>query len=158
MKLRFASLVVAVALAASVAQTFAAQRGPAPSGEATAQIRRATKHYADLILAMDATGLSEAFATDGEMIVVGQPPVQGRATIKQAFESFKDYKVQSEEMTADYIALTGTGVRAEGSYKQTVQVPDGKVVSVHGTYVADWIRGADGSWLIKTLTTTPQQP
>ena len=148
-------MTLAVTLAATVTPISAAH-ARSPSGEPTTEIRRATKHYADLILAMDAPGLSAAFAPDGEMVVVGQPPVRGRATIREAFESFKDYKVQSEEMTADYIALSGTGARAEGTYKQTVRVPDGSVVSVHGTYVADWIRAADGSWLIKTLTTTPQ--
>jgi uncharacterized protein (TIGR02246 family) len=156
MKLTVASLTFAVALAVTVTPMSAVQSRP-PSGEPTTEIRRATKHYADLILAMDAAGLSAAFAPDGEMVVVGQPPVRGRAPIREAFESFKDYKVQAEEMTADYIALSGTGARAEGTYKQTVRVPDGSVVSVHGTYVADWIRAADGSWLIKTLTTTPQQ-
>lgn len=156
MTLTVASLTLAVALAVTVTPMSAVQSRP-PSGEATTEIRRATKHYADLILAMDAAGLSAAFAPDGNMVVVGQPPVQGRTAIREAFESFKDYKVQTEEMTADYIALSGTGARAEGTYKQTVRVPDGSVVSVHGTYVADWIRAADGSWLIKTLTTTPQQ-
>ncbi|HEY2152366.1 MAG TPA: SgcJ/EcaC family oxidoreductase [Vicinamibacterales bacterium] len=157
MKLTLATLALGVALAATVTPISAVQ-AQAPSGEATAQIRRATKHYADLILAMDATGLSAAFAPDGEMVVVGQPPVRGRANIRETFESFKDYKVQAEEMTADYIALSATGARAEGTYKQTVRLPDSKVVSVHGTYVANWIRAADGSWLIKTLTTTPQEP
>jgi uncharacterized protein (TIGR02246 family) len=156
MKLSLASLALGLALAATVTPMSAEHRQP-PSAEPTAEIRRATKHYADLILAMDASGLAAAFAPDGEMVVVGQPPVRGRQTIREAFESFKDFKVQAEEMTADYIAITGTGARAEGTYKQTVRVPDGSVVSVHGTYVADWIRAADGSWLIKTLTTTPQQ-
>ncbi len=150
-----AALVLGIALAATPAPISALRSQP-PSAAAPAEIRLATRHYADLILAMDATGLAGAFAPDGEMVVVGQPPVRGRATIREAFESFKDYKVQAEEMTTDYIAITGTGARAEGAYKQTVRVPDGSVVSVHGTYVAEWIRAADGSWLIKTLTTTPQ--
>ena len=60
------------------------------------------KHCARSDPATDAPGLSAAFAPDGETAVVGRR-VRGRATIREAFESFKDYKAQSEETaTADY--------------------------------------------------------
>jgi len=117
------------------------------------QLRRATQHYADLVLAMDHAAIAALFTPDGEVAVEGQPPIQGPEAIRKHLESFKDYHVQAETLTADTVAVQGTAGRVTGTYRQRVRLPAGDIVEVSGTYTADWQRDTAGVWRLRRMST-----
>ena len=121
------------------------------------QLREATQEYAARVAAMDNAAIAALFTTDGEMVVVGQPSVRGRDAIRRHLETFKEFHVEMELLTADTVAARGNSGRVEGTYRQRVRVPAGDVVEVHGTYVAEWMRERNSTWHIRRVLTTPQQ-
>ena len=67
-----------------------------------------------------------------------------------------DFKVLSEEVTADTVtARDPAHGQASGTYRQSVRLPKGDVVEVHGTYTAEWLRAADGTWQMERITAVP---
>jgi len=91
------------------------------------------------------------------MTVEGQPSIRGRDAIRKHLQSFADFRVQSETLTADAIAVDGPRGHVTGTYRQRVRVPAGDVVEVHGTYSADWVRDPQGAWHIQRMLTVPQR-
>jgi uncharacterized protein (TIGR02246 family) len=147
---RRAGLALAAVLAASCAGL-----GPGGTARTVREVRAATETYAARIAAMESGAIAASFTADGEMAVEGQPPVRGPEAIKKHLEGFSAYHVQSEMLTADAVQVDGATARVSGRFRQTVRVPDGKVVEARGSYRALWVRGADGAWRIRRMTTTP---
>jgi hypothetical protein len=81
--------------------------------------------------------------------------VRSREAIRKQLESFKDFSVQSEALTADTINVDGNRAHVTGTYRRRVRIPAGDVVEVHGAYAADWLREGN-DWHIQKLFTTPQ--
>jgi uncharacterized protein (TIGR02246 family) len=123
--------------------------------DAQAQLHEATEHYAQLVRAMDSNAIANLYTTDGESVIVGQPPIRGREAIRKQLESFSGFSVQSETLTADTITVDGPRAHVTGTYRQRVRVPAGEVMEVHGAYAADWLREGN-DWHIQKLRTTPQ--
>jgi uncharacterized protein (TIGR02246 family) len=119
-----------------------------------AELRAATRHYAQLVLAMDNVRIAALFTRDGEMSADGQEPVRGQDAIRKFLEGFKAYHVLGESLTADEISVHGPIGEVAGQYHQRVRLPAGKVVEVSGTYTAEWRRDRDGSWRIYRIATT----
>jgi len=105
---------------------------------------------------MDSAAIAALFTEDGEVTVVGQPPVRGRAAIARQLASFIDFHVLAETLTADRLDVAGREGLVAGTYRQRVRIPSGEVVEVHGSYTADWRREADATWHIRRMTTTPE--
>ncbi len=124
---------------------------------ATTQLRQATENYAHLIAAMDSAAIAAMYTEDGESVVAGAPTLHGREAIRKQLESFRDYHVISEELTADTITIDGGHGHVAGTYHQKVRIPSGEVVQVHGGYAADWVRAGHGVWHIQRLVTTPER-
>ena len=121
------------------------------------EIRGLTQHYAELVLAMDSAGIAALFTADGEVAADGQAPIHGPAAIRAHLETFKDYHVLAESLTADRIAVAGSTGHVVGTYHQRVRLPSGEVVEVGGTYTADWVRDPTGAWHIQRMATVAQK-
>jgi uncharacterized protein (TIGR02246 family) len=145
----------ALIIAVIVASTACATR--VSTADATTQLRQATENYAHLILAMDGAAIAALYTDDGESVVVGQPPLRGPEAIRKQLESFRDYHVLSENLTADTITIDGPDGHVVGKYRQRVRIPSGDVVEVHGGYAADWIRVRRDGWKIRRMVTTPEK-
>lgn len=119
------------------------------------ELRAATAHYAELVARMDSAAIAALFTEDGEVAVGSQPPTVGRAAILRHLESFRDFHVLAERLTAERIRVQGGHAEVSGSYEQQVRVPAGEVLTVHGSYTASWTKGAGGAWQIRRMVTTP---
>ena len=97
------------------------------------------------------------FAPDGAIVVQAGPPVRGRAAIEQFLDRFKQFHVLSERMTTDVVEVRGQEASSRGTYWQRVRLPGRSVVEVHGRCRIEWVRAADGTWWIETISTTPEQ-
>ena len=144
-------------LALALLSLSCATRGSAPPASPEDQLRQATAAYAALVRAMDHSAIAALFTPDGEMASEGQPTVRGREAIKQHLESFKDFHVQANTLTADTVTVHGAAGDVAGTYWQRVELPSHEVVEVRGTYTAHWLRGADGTWRIQRVATAPRQ-
>ena len=109
--------------------------------------------YRAAILAGDAQRAALSFADDAKLSHDAQPPVRGRAAIRDLLASFASFRVQSYELSAVTTLSTGTGVEQRGPYRQIVVTPEGQVIRFAGTFVAHWSRSAGGPWLITTMHT-----
>jgi hypothetical protein len=135
---------------------FACAERPADTqAVAETELRAATKHYSQLVLAMDSGGIAALFTDDGEISADGQPAIHGPASIRAHLDTFRDYHVLNEYLSADTVAVYGARGRVEGTYRQRVRLPAGDTVEVTGTYTALWVRDrvAD-AWRIRRMTTT----
>lgn len=126
-----------------------------PSSDSAKQreIQQATGRYSDLIVAMDHAAIAAMYTEDGEMAAEGQPTIRGPAAIKAHLETFKDFHVLSESLTADSITFSGNAAHVLGNYHQRVRVPAGDVVEVSGRYEADWLLDASGGWRVRRMAT-----
>jgi uncharacterized protein (TIGR02246 family) len=147
---RAAALALGIVVAGCTAHVY-------PSGPALEdQLRQAMQQYSKLLITMDSAAIAALFTPDGEIVVTGQEPVRGRDAIRKHLESFKDFKVQSDVVTTDMVAVHGDSGHVTGSFRQRVRIPSGEVVEAHGAYTADWLHGPDGKWYIRSMSTTPQ--
>jgi uncharacterized protein (TIGR02246 family) len=120
-----------------------------------ASIREATQHYAQLSLAMDHAGIAAMFAPEGELVLQPGQSVRGPAAIDHYLEGFRAFHVRSDVITTDRVDVNGSTAHSEGTYAQRVTLPDGKTVDVHGRYAIEWTEGANGVWLIRSMSTAP---
>jgi uncharacterized protein (TIGR02246 family) len=146
-----------IVLTLSVLAADCASRGSESAHSAADQLRQATATYADLVAQMDHAAIAALFTPDGELVNQGDPPVRGPEAIEHFLESFSEYHVQANTLTADTVTVHASEGQVDGTYWQRVQLPDGNVVEVHGIYTARWLRGADGTWRIQRMATIPQQ-
>lgn len=142
---------LAIAVAACASHDAATPRDDA------AALRAATQRYAELVQRMDHAAVAAMFAPGGQIVATGRAPIRGPVAIRKYLESFKDFHVESETMTADSVTVDGAEGYVSGNYRQRVRVPAGDVVEVHGSYTAEWLRGADGVWRIQRIATTAQR-
>jgi uncharacterized protein (TIGR02246 family) len=133
----------------------------APRGKSSAEVetelRGATEQYATLVRNMDSAGIAAMYTDDGAMGVVGQPLVQGPKAIESFLEKFKEFQVQSEKMTVQSVAGSSDKAHVTGRYDQSVRLPAGNVVEVHGGFAADWVRLPSGSWRIHRMQAIPDK-
>jgi uncharacterized protein (TIGR02246 family) len=122
--------------------------------ETERQVENALQRYRSLVLAMDATAVSEMYAPDG-VWERQSGPLTGREAIRQALANTGGVQVQSIEMTTSYISYNGPAVVHTGDFKQTAKLPNGKIVSAAGRFEATWIRSTGGEWWIKRMVTRP---
>jgi uncharacterized protein (TIGR02246 family) len=115
------------------------------------------RHYGELVAAMDHSAIASLFTPDGEIAIRGRPPITGREAILKHLESFKDHRVESEEITTDSIDVHGAFGHVTGRYRQRVRLPSGRRAEARGAYAADWHREPDGRWYIQFMTTIPQK-
>jgi uncharacterized protein (TIGR02246 family) len=139
------------AIAALGLSTIATAASPAVS-----EIVVRTQNYSDLLVKMDAEALAMFYAADAQVAVSGSKPIQGRDAIKAHLQTFAGYQVLSDVMTAENIAVKGGAASVDGTYTQQVVGPKGKQFTARGKYKADWVKGQDGQWRIKSMLATPE--
>jgi ketosteroid isomerase-like protein len=128
---------------------------PIPYGPVTErQIDQALQRYSALIVAMDATAISQLYAPDG-VWERQSGPIQGREAIRQALADTGGVRVLANDMKTAYISYAGPAVLQTGDFKQTVRLADGKIVEASGRFEATWVRAPNGEWWIRRMVTRP---
>ena len=141
--------VVLLALAAAI--SCATQ----PLASPQAQVEAAFGRYCALMLAMDHTGIAAMFSADGEIVNAGQAPIRGPAMINAFLAGFSDYKVLAYVTSPPQTRVKGDYANLRTVYRETVRVPEGRVVEVAGHLEALWRRSPRGRWYVTRMATTP---
>lgn len=155
------SIVAAVALVALVGCDAVFQRGgqgltTIVQGPATEQaVEAAAQRYAGLLLAMDATGVSEMYATEG-VWDRASGPLTGREAIRNALASANGVTVLAVDMKTAGITYNGPAVVQTGEIAQTVKLPNGRTTTSTARFEATWIRNPEGTWRIHRMVTRPK--
>ncbi|MBI3523249.1 MAG: nuclear transport factor 2 family protein [Betaproteobacteria bacterium] len=117
------------------------------------EVVSALDRYRELMLRMEYGLLSELFTPDAEISHGAGKPIVGREKIQQLLASFAGYKILEYELIAEHTQAGADRARQTGRYAQTVLTPEGKTITVRGTFDATWLRTADKRWYIERMHT-----
>ena len=120
------------------------------------QVEARLQRYAFLTMRMDHAGIASLFAPDGRLLRPGQPDLVGPDSIRAFLASFLGYHVLEEHIAAETTTVRADSARQAGTWRQRVQLPDGKVVEVHGRFATRWMRDNSDEWMIKSMGTTSE--
>jgi len=122
-----------------------------------ADLEARLQHYSALVLAMDTAGIAAMFAPDGEMVNPNRPPVHGRAAILTFLGTFSDFRVISNVDSLEGTTVDGDTAEQLGTYRQSVRLPDGKLLEAKGRFEIAWVRDRSGTWLFSQVATFPEK-
>jgi uncharacterized protein (TIGR02246 family) len=108
----------------------------------------ALEHYMTAARAVDPDAIAACFAPTGLLLEPGIPPIEGREAIREFIVSFPGVDVQVAIATADVVEVFGDTALIWGSYFERLAFPGQPLSVQHGRFVIEWVRGADGGWLI----------
>jgi ketosteroid isomerase-like protein len=92
------------------------------------------------------------------MAVLFEPginPVRTRDSIRAFIASFPGVRVDVATASADTIEVWDDTALLWGSYFERLAFPGQPVSEQRGKFVAEWVRQADGTWLIQRLFRVP---
>jgi ketosteroid isomerase-like protein len=118
------------------------------------QVEARLQRYAFLAMRMDNEGIASLFAPDGRLVREGASSLVGPDSIEKFLAGFVGYHVLEEHIAAETTVVRADSARQTGAWRQRVQVPDGKVVEVHGRFAVHWMRDNSDEWMIKSMGTT----
>ena len=155
---RFALVVLPMALSACAARCAAisAPQALAWDAAARAEVEAATRRYATFLRTGPADSLAALYAADGELLSPGMAAIRGPVAILAFMAPFATLAtVESADMTADALTVSGNSAMEWGTYRQTV-TPRGQARGEYrGRFVAEWRRESDGRWRIAHLLVQP---
>jgi ketosteroid isomerase-like protein len=85
----------------------------------------------------------------------GIHPIQTRDSIRAFLASFPGVRVEVATATPDTIEIVDGMALYWGSYFERLDFPGQPQSEQHGKFVAQWVRQADGIWLIQRLYRIP---
>ena len=131
--------------------------GASAADSGSVEVESALRHFSDVMLRMDYSGIAACYADDGELVSTGSSRIIGPSAVRTFLESFKDYKVLDYSIRAEKTTVTNNSATQTGLYMQRVQLPSKEVMLVSGRFDANWIRSGEGRWLIHRLSATPDR-
>ena len=111
--------------------------------------------YEDSMRRMDYDQSADMFTESGEVSSVGAAAVQGREAIRKFLKSFAAFRILAYSTLADSTAVDGISATQLGVYSQTVIVPAGDTIHVHGRFEALWSHQPNGDWQLQRMHTIP---
>jgi ketosteroid isomerase-like protein len=151
---RQCSLAVLLAGAVSVAGCGTADDGatrPADAANARATIRAADSAFAAAAAARDLDGSVGSLSADAIMFPPDQPPLVGRAAIREYMRESFATPGFSVSWTTDTVVVSASGDMAYSFARSRYTFPGhsgtpGSVDTAHGKGVSIWRRDPDGRW------------
>lgn len=104
---------------------------------------------------VNADSMSAFYTTTATLFEPGIPPIHSRDSIRAFLASFPGVRVETATATADTIEVHGNMALYWGSYFEKLDFPGQPVSEQHGKFVAQWVRQADGRWLIERMYRIP---
>lgn len=145
---------VALALASATLPACESPEVAAADAEQRRHVEAALDRYEDLMQAMDHAGLAAMYAVDGELANAGEHPVKGPKAIEAYLDRFAMFRVLDNRLEAMSTEVHGSAAEQRGTYRQHVRTGTGEVMTVAGTFIAEWTREPDGGWKLHRMTTT----
>lgn len=149
--MRFPGIVLATGLVSC-----AASARPAEDEDmARTQVDEAMQRYQVAARSVNADSVSAFYTGTAILFEPGIPPIQTRDSIRAFMASFPGVKVEVATATADTIEIHGDMALYWGTYFEKLEFPGQPVSEQRGKFVAQWVRQADGRWLIERMYRIP---
>jgi ketosteroid isomerase-like protein len=124
-------------------------------GAARRAVEAAMQRYQEAARTVNADSMSAFFTSTAILFEPGIPPIVSRDSIRAFMGSFPGVKVDAATATADTIEIHGNMALYWGSYFEKLEFPGQPVSEQDGKFVAQWVRQADGEWLIERMYRIP---
>lgn len=111
----------------------------------------ALSKYRQLVVDRETDKIADMFDVASELAVEEQAPVLGRDAIRAYLQARGDDKVVEYELTPSTTTVSGANGSQRGTYRQKLRTPEGQETTVQGRFEAQWVRQANGPWLIRRL-------
>jgi uncharacterized protein (TIGR02246 family) len=118
--------------------------GPDAAAQAS-DIIALEKRWSDMYAAGDLDGMSELFADDTVLLVLGEEPIVGRDAVVNATEAGLADTESKTTWVADKARVSAGGDMAYDHGTSTTVLPDGS--TVEGRYLVVWIKEGD-AWKV----------
>jgi ketosteroid isomerase-like protein len=128
---------------------------PADDGSSRAEVEAAMQRYQVAARTVNADSVSAFYTGTATLFEPGIPPIVSRDSIRAFMASFPGVRVEIATATADTIEIHGSTALYWGSYFEKLEFPGQPVSEQHGKFVAEWVRQADGKWLIERIYRIP---
>lgn len=135
----------------------AASRDSDPSDAAATreEIAAAMQRYQVAARTVNPDSIAAFYAPTAILFEPGIHPVHTRDSIRAFIASFPGVRVDSATATPDTIEVFGGTALLWGTYFERLAFPGQPVSEQHGKFVTEWVRQADGTWLIQRLFRVP---
>ena len=120
-----------------------------------AEVEAAMQRYMVAARRVNADSMAASFATNGELLEPGIPVIASRESIRAFMSSFPGVRVDSATVVADTIEVAKNIAHYWGSYFERLAFPGQPASEQHGRFVIEWVREADGPWLIRRYYRIP---
>ena len=134
-----------------------AQRVRDSARDATARdaIAAAMQRYQAAARSVNPDSIAAFYTPTATLFEPGINPVQSRDSIRAFIASFPGVRVEVATASPDTIEVWDETALLWGSYFERLAFPGQPVSEQHGKFVAEWVRQADGTWLIQRLFRVP---
>lgn len=152
--LSFAGLFALIALSACTAAV--TPSAPATSTpDLVAEARSMMEQYNQAILKMDSQAIAAFYLPDGAAYDNGNLQAQGPEAILKFMKSFDGVvRVDQYEATITSAQVNGETVTLSGTFQQQyTMLSNHKTGTSSGKFTAEWVRQADGKWLLRKMST-----
>jgi len=109
--------------------------------------------------AKDPVKIASHYTDDATLIIAGEPPVTGKATIQTHIKQITDDPVSALTFHTDKVDTGGDLGYSEGTYTLALTDPSSKtLIHDHGSYLVIYRKQADGSWKATIDTAITEVP
>lgn len=115
----------------------------------------ALSRYRQLVLDMETDKIVDMFDATAELAIEEQAPALGRDAIRSLLQARVDYKIVEYELTPSSTTVSGGSGNQRGTYRQKLRTPGGQDTTLQGRFEAQWVRQANGPWLIRRMHLSP---
>ncbi len=105
--------------------------------------------------AVNPDSIASFFASTAILLEPGIAPIHTRDSIRAFMASFPGVLVDSATATPDTIEVWDGSALLWGSYFERLRFPGQPLSEQHGKFVIQWVRQADGTWLIRRFFRIP---
>lgn len=132
-----------------------ANSDPAALAAAQAEVAAAMQRYLVAARAVDPEAIAASFTVGATLFEPGINPIRTRDSIRAFMGSFPGVRVDSASVTPDTIEIWRDRALLWGSYFERLAFPGQPLSIQHGKFVTEWVRQADGTWLIERFFRVP---
>jgi uncharacterized protein (TIGR02246 family) len=119
------------------------------------EVANTMERYMIASRAANANAISSFYTDDAVLFEPGIKPIQTRDSIRAFLSSFPGVRVDSAVAIPDTIEVFEDIVFLWGSYFERLSFPGQPESEQHGRFVTQWVRQANGDWLIKRFFRVP---
>ncbi len=128
--------------------------GP-PDAETGLEISAAMERYQIAARTVNPDSMASFYTATATLFEPGIEPIVGREAIRAFLASFPGATVHVATATPDTIEVHGPMALLWGTYFERLDFPGQPTSEQAGKFVAQWVRGATGTWLIERMYRIP---